>query len=313
MEANPKISVISYVDQGNPVLEATLRGYASQRGNSGDFELIVADWNEGADRSKVVRDFAGAHPAMARNLRYLRTPFSGRAARNNFAAEQARSPLLVFTNVDFVPNPDFIQAYLAFHRDHPEDECVGIGPGRSPDEQRAASEFLAWAEDTGSVFGVDFKAEVPLVPTAYYYAGNASLKSSFFVRVGRFDEDFPYDAWDDFEFGLRAAEHGMRSHLVAGATAVHNHQFTFAERRWRMELAGRSAALLASKYPGREQRLAPLWRQRSWMYQTLIRYAITRSRRDRARYWKLALDEAFSRGYFAAGGRAPASARARDS
>jgi GT2 family glycosyltransferase len=312
MESIPKISVICWVDRDNPVLETTLRAYMCQRGDPDDFELIVADTDEGIDWSKAIQTVADDNPAMAANLRYLRTPFSGRAERNNFSVEQSRGPLLLFVSADFVPVPDFIQAHLAFHRDHPEDECVGIGPVRSPEDQRAASEFLTWIEDTGNIFGVDFKAEVPELPAKYFYCGNASLKRSFFLRVGGFDPDFPYDAGDDFEFGLRAAKHGLRSHLVTGAKAMHNHPFTFADRRRRMELAGRSAALLASKYPDREQRIAPLWRQRFWFYQTLIQYSLTRSKQHQVRYWKHGLSMAFARGYFSAGGRIPRLVRPRD-
>ena len=306
MESTPKISVICWLDPHNPVLDATLRGYTCQRGGQEDFELIVTDGTEGSDWSKLIQTVADANPAMAPNLRYLRTPFSGRAAQNNFAVDHSRSPLLLFASADFVPALDFIQAHLAFHRDHPEEECVGIGPVHSPEDQRAANEFLAWYEDTGSIFGFDFKAK-PQLPPGYFYCGNASLKRSFFLRVGGFDADFPYDAWDDFEFGLRAAKQGLRSHLVVAAEAVHNHRITFAERRRQIELAGRSAALLASKYPGREQRIAPVWRHRFWFYQTAIQYALTRSRRHQVRYWRQGLNEAFARGYFAAGGRSSRS------
>ncbi len=303
MQRMPRISVICWCDAHNPVLEATLHGYASQRGDPAQFELIVADWDRGTDQSALIRRVAEANPGIGSNLRYLVTSFSGRADRNNFAAEQAKAPLLVFASADFIPNPGFIQAHLAFHEAHSGDECVGIGPVRSPDEQRAASDFLAWAEDTGNLFGVDFRAEAPRLPTSYFYCGNASIKARFFQRVGRFDPDFPYDAFDDFEFGLRATEHGLRAYLVPGAMAVHNHLVTFAERRWRLELAGRSAALLASKYPDRARQMPPLWRQRSWFYQALARYALAPSRRNRVRYWELGLKEAFARGYFAAAGR----------
>ncbi len=296
MDSKPRISIIIFVDSLNPVLSDTLKGYARQTCLLSAFELIVVDF-------KLSRDFSAEVEKICQltdnnlNIKYFRHESNSRSVRNNFGVTQATADLLVFISGDFIPQPGFIEAHLQFHQGHPEPQLVGIGPGFSPKSQREKSKFLAWQEDSGSLFGVRLNEKDPVLPKNFFYVANASIKKDFLLSVGMFDEDFPYDAWDDFEISMRLAQDGMESFYIPEAKAIHNHLVTLPERRKRIEWAGESAAILKSKYPDYHIPIRSPWKQLIKSYINLLVYGVTRNYKYQVNYWERTLETAFVRGY----------------
>jgi GT2 family glycosyltransferase len=173
---------------------------------------------------------------------------TGRAIANNLAATHATGELLIFLADDFEPSPGLVAAHAAYHRMNPDIDAAGIGPALFPDELRR-DVFVRWQEDSGQIFGVPMRRAMAVWPRTFFYAANASIKKRKFDALRGFNEHFPYDAWEDYEFGLRWVASGGYSQFIAGATATHRHAVSFDERCAAMARAGASARVLESLHP----------------------------------------------------------------
>ena len=62
-----------------------------------------------------------------------------------------------------------------------------------------------------------------------------------------FDEDYQYHCWDDWELGCRLWAMGMKSKLIQGAVATHQHALTLEGRLSAVEQSGKSCRLYEQK------------------------------------------------------------------
>jgi glycosyltransferase involved in cell wall biosynthesis len=218
-------------------------------------QLILVDGCSKASTAAALDAFRLQHPALSACL--LHCESDARAARNNLAATRAGGELLIFLADDFDPAPDLVAAHAAYHLLNPDLDAVGIGPGLFPDDVRRDA-FARWLEDSGQIFGVPMRRTVPAWQRTFFYIANASIKKAKFDALGGFDEQFPYPAWDDYEFALRWVASGGYSQFIAGAIATHRHRVTFEERCAAMVRAGESARVLERLHPDAVHR----WREK---------------------------------------------------
>jgi hypothetical protein len=292
-EGSPTISVILVPDSFRAAFPAGLEPFLRQTADAGAFELVLVDW-EGGPSYRALAERFWSQPGAPR-LVYLRSPERSRAAMNNLGVSRATAPLIAFCADDFVPGPSYVAAHLAYHAAHPERVRVAIGPGHAPPRLRADSPFLAWLEDSGELFGARFREPSRALPAAYFYVANVSLKRSFCVEVGPFDERFPFPAYDDLDYGQRLARLGMVSELVPMAVCIHEHPITLAERRIHAGWAGTSAAILASREVRRAERGRHLARVQALAHWQSCATAL----RDgpQIAWWRLMLSSSFSSAY----------------
>jgi hypothetical protein len=210
------------------------------------FELIMVGGDAAPSSTDAFAAFRLQHPALSATL--LRSPSPARAVGNNLAVTRACGELLIFLADDFDPSPDLVAAHVAFHTLNPDGNAAGIGPGLFPDDGRQ-DVFARWLEDSDQIFGVSMRQAMGTWPRSYFYVGNASMKKAKFDALGGFDERFPHDAWDDYEFGLRWAASGGYSQFIATAVATHRHAVSFEERCAVMERAGASARIVERLHP----------------------------------------------------------------
>lgn len=202
------------------------------------FEVIVAtcgvpiDWapQEGG-RARIVDAGRGA----------------GRAASFNLGIREARGELVLLCSDDFIPFEGCLDAHLAVHSERPQPQVAALGPAYF-DEQIRRDPFARWIEDTGELFGASFTTGAEISGN-FFWAANISLKRDFLLAAELFDERFPYDAWDDYEMGLRLFERGLEVIYTRAAAMRHDHPLSFEERRRVMRKAGESAAIFDAKYP----------------------------------------------------------------
>jgi GT2 family glycosyltransferase len=173
----------------------------------------------------------------------------GRARAWNCGIREARGRIVLLLADDLLPGPDFVEEHIAAHEADPSPELVALGPALFSAEARAASPFARWLEDSGELFGVSFTRPVDGLPGRFFYGANTSVKRSFLLEGGLFDERFEREAWDDHELGLRLFERGMRVVYVPAAALRHEHDLTLAERCEVMRHAGRAAATFDRLYP----------------------------------------------------------------
>jgi hypothetical protein len=256
------------------------------------FELIMVDRHAKPSTAAAFAAFRLQHPALSASL--LRCASTARAIGNNLAAAHASGGLLIFLADDFDPSPDLIAAHAAYHALNPDIDAVGIGPGLFPDDIRQ-DVFVRWLEDSGQIFGVPMRSTMAVWPRKYFYAGNASIKKAKFDALGGFDEHFPYDAWDDYEFGLRWVASGGYSQFVAAAAATHRHAVSFEERCATMERAGESARVLERLHPHQDHEWRAMLRRGAQVRRPVpAKDAPTHARMA---FYTEQLEAAFRRGY----------------
>lgn len=270
--------------------------FAAQKHPHDALELIVVDSHARSSTAVAFAALRSRHPALSATLLPCGSP--ARAIANNLAAAHATGELLIFLADDFDPCPDLVAAHVAYHRLNPDIDAVGIGPGFFPDCIRR-DVFARWQEDSGQLFGVPMRRAGAVWPGTYFYAGNASIKKAKFDALGGFDERFLYDAWDDYEFGLRWTQSGGYSQFLAAAVAIHRHAVSFEERCVVLEKAGRSARVLERLHPHRSHRWPALQRGLQARRPKPDESAPTHVR---IAFYTEQLDGAFRRGYLAANG-----------
>ncbi|HEY9793840.1 MAG TPA: glycosyltransferase family A protein [Candidatus Obscuribacterales bacterium] len=293
----PKVSVLISAEEQS--IGSTLLGLSRQTMAREDFEVIVVD---SAGRQEFEGDlnavFNGQHCDM--QVRALQCMRGGRAMAHNIALKMARADLIIFLAGDFQPCDGFVEAHWRFHESKKDPNLIGIGAGRFP-AQLLQSDFRRWLDYSGSLFGVPFDGECFTLPRQFFYAANSSLRKQALLDCGYFDERFPYDAWDDYEMGLRLFNQGMYSEFVAEAECLHIHAVTLDERAGTMRLSGESACILDALYPGEKGWHALVASSAAKHHQAAlqarVRSLISGESRWRAQYYQEKLAACFIEGY----------------
>lgn len=115
---------------------------------SASWELLVIDNNSSDDTAAVAREFESKLP-----VRYVFEPQSGKANAANTAAREARGELLIWTDDDVFPVPNWIQAY-ADAANQWTDAAVFGGPITPHFEGTPPPWLLAAMPIVGNAYGV---------------------------------------------------------------------------------------------------------------------------------------------------------------
>ncbi|MDD2805455.1 MAG: glycosyltransferase [Elusimicrobiales bacterium] len=290
-----KISVIIPTRDRQEVLAECLRGYAAQD-YGGEFELLVVD--DGSAAGAQAEKAPAGLP-----VKYLRQPARGPAAARNLGIREATGDLLLFTGDDMLPEKGLLAAHAAFHAARPGSETAMLGRA-AWDPRVRPSPFARWLEAGGPQFG--FGKFSPGQRVSAFWTANLSVKKSFLLSHGVFDEDFAHAAGEDVELGTRLQAAGLEIIYNPEASVRHFHRVTFAAYCRRQELAGRAHALFLSKHPeqaGPAAAAAPPWKALMASASPALRYLIDLS--DRAgieldpRWYDLVLSYYFRRGLLA--------------
>ena len=171
-----------------------------------------------------------------------------RSCALNIGVKQATADLLVFLADDFIPDQQWLEGHLNFHKKFEAENMVGIGAGLFSAESRK-NPFRRWIEDYGLLWGVRMNHDTKTIPADFFYCANTSIKRSFLQQAGPFNESFIDSAGDDHELGVRLSKTGMQSTFIPQAKTIHDHPLYLAERRRTEKTSGASIALFSEIYP----------------------------------------------------------------
>ena len=298
MKDQPKISVLIALDDHSKP-EITMPSLTNQS-TTDDYEIIIVNGNPRFRWENRFKQATGSNPDHV-TIRYFEIENAGRASCWNLGVSKAKADFFLFFADDFSAANQLVEEHIKFHNNDPSEFVVGIGPTFFPDSIRQTP-FIRWLEDSGSLFGVSFtESPETNIADTFFWGANASMKRGLFYKTGKFDERFPYHAWDDYEFGLRLVEAGMRSRYLPDAISYHHHHINIAERMVTMRNAGQSAAIFERIRPGSWPWHAtvgqkPLKLKILACYKRL-RYLLFRRECMRWNSYQLFLDSAFSLGY----------------
>ena len=223
------------------VLPEVIQALEAQR-DAPSFEVIVVDDGSSDGTADWLRGSSFQLP-----LRVVVQPNRGPAAARNRGLDLATGRMVAFLGDDTVPDPDWLATHARAHRDRHTPYAVG-GYTRWHDRMRL-NPFLRFINEKGLQFGFALITNREDVPFNFFYTSNVSLPRALLERE-RFDERFPYPAWEDTELAYRLTRrHGMRLAYCADAVAAHDHATPMQRFITRQEMVGYYAVRFARIHP----------------------------------------------------------------
>ena len=232
---NLRASVIIPAYNAERMLKHSLKALESQTIPQDQYEVIVID-DGSTDET--------AHVAEAGGARVLKLNHVGPAAARNAGAEVAQADILVFTDADCEPAPDFLERLLA-----PLDAPVVSGArGVYRTQQRSLiARFvqLEYEDRYQRIAAIEAQeGTVDALDTSY-----AAYRRTVFLDAGGFDTRYLNAAVEDHELSYRLARAGHIFRFVPDAVVYHSHVdniINYARRKFRI---GYWKAFLSREHP----------------------------------------------------------------
>jgi len=178
-----------------------------------------------------------------RATKFLFLPRCGIGACRNAAIEQATGDLLITTNDDTTPQPNWVAEHLRAHDLRGEPGLVvGLTQWRRWTD---ATVFDGLVRDTSMIFFFDRMRAGEMYGFRHAWTCNISLPMSVVRTVGGYDERlWPY-GFEDLEYAFRIEQRGHRGvYYHPAALNTHDHRITWKDYCNREACLGRMAACL---------------------------------------------------------------------
>ena len=228
----PRYSVIIPAYQAEETVGACVRALNGQTVPRDRYEIIVVD-DGSTDRTAEVARQAGAD-------RVLTIPHGGPSAARNAGVAAAQGEIVLFTDADCEPWPDWLDRMTA---PFAAPEVMGT-KGAYRTQQRALIARLVQLEYE---FRYERMARLPSIDFIDTYA--AAYRRELFLRYGGFPTDVPIPSVEDIDFSFRLARAGHRLVFVPDARVWHTHPSTLRAYLLRKARYGFWRGLLYLRHP----------------------------------------------------------------
>jgi glycosyltransferase involved in cell wall biosynthesis len=238
----PKLSVVIPTYNRAEMLKRLIEGMLNQ--TFGDFEIIVVDDGSTDETESVMKEIMNRIP---QRLLYQKQENRGAGAARNLGIKHASAELVLFIDDDIMPAPNLLEEHFTSHQQHTDENVAILGSVVNAPELKV-SPCMRWAQSMGPWCPQTREQNGAILNYRYFGTGNLSLKRSFMLKNGVFDENLrPF--FEDIELGYRLEQRGLKIVLNKNAIGYHLHSATFETYCLRSELAGQSGALFHIKCP----------------------------------------------------------------
>ncbi len=228
----PEFSVIIPAYQAEATIGRCVTALNAQTMPRSRYEIIVVD-DGSTDRTAAVALEAGAD-------RVVTIPHRGPGAARNAGAEVARGDILLFTDADCEPLPDWLDQMTAPFADP---QVVGV-KGAYRTRQRSLIARLVQLEYE---FRYERMARLPTIDFIDTYA--AAYRRDAFFRYGGFATDIPVPSVEDIDLSFRMAQAGHLLLFRPAARVWHSHPATLKAYLTRKARYGFWRGLLYLRHP----------------------------------------------------------------
>jgi glycosyltransferase involved in cell wall biosynthesis len=234
------VSVVIPTYNRSALLRHCLSAYADQTYPRDRFELVVVDDCSSDDTAAVVEEFK---EKTQMTIKYVRNERRIHITRTrNVGIWTASGRIVIQTDSDFIPTPQFIEAHMEAHRE-PGVMCTGPAINISSLDQLFVKRPSA--------------SDMCRHPLPGF---NGSVSREVLVSVGGYDEDLCEYGWEDLELATKLRVKGIRSARSSKAAGYHvRRQFSMDDLpavRAREEARARMAIVYARKWPTFRVRMA---------------------------------------------------------
>jgi GT2 family glycosyltransferase len=203
-----------------------------------NWEVLVVDNNSSDYTQKVIEDVQQSWP----QLRYTSERQQGLSHARNHGINSAKGEILLFTDDDVLPEPEWLETTLAGMEKYQADACGGfIAPiWESPPPPWLTERFygfLAVRTERSDDYPITSASQAP-------FGANMAIKKSVFQKVGAFDTNRGRKggvlaSGEDGELFERILAAGLKA-VFLGDSRVHHKVESFRLtkkyfRRWRLE------------------------------------------------------------------------------
>jgi GT2 family glycosyltransferase len=180
--ALPGVAIVIPTRNRPQMLKRCLSKLISYAGAHPECSIVVSDDGDACQTREVLAgELAGAQVVQG--------PRRGPAANRNCGATHAAAELLIFLDDDCIPDQGLVSAYRDAALKNPE---IGVFEGRISAEGEASS----------------FADSAPINETGgYLWSCNFAIRRDLFVKIGGFDERYPFAAMEDIDLHLRVKSH----------------------------------------------------------------------------------------------------------
>ncbi len=189
-------------------LDACLQALNTQTAPTDAYEIIVVDDGSRDNTAEI---------AQRHGVRLVRQENRGPAAARNRGVAEARGDIVLFTDADCQPLPDWIENMLAPF----DDPAVAGVQGAYLTRQTFLTARFAQAEFEDRYAIMARFESIDLVAT--YAAG---FRRALFLQMGGFDDSFPVANNEDTDFSYRLCAAGHRLVFAPEARIFHHHPGT---------------------------------------------------------------------------------------
>jgi GT2 family glycosyltransferase len=176
-----------------------------------DAEILVVNDGSSDNTADVIPRYSGVRLVSQAN--------AGPAAARNRGAAEACGAIILFTDDDCVPLPDWLDAMLAPFADP---EIVGTkGTYRTRQKSLAARFVQIEYEDR-------YRRMARFAYIDFVDTYSAAFRREKFLEIGGYDTSFPVACAEDIELSYRMSTRGWKMKFAPNATVYHTHPDTVA-------------------------------------------------------------------------------------
>lgn len=228
-----KISVIIPTFNSSKELTKCLESFKTQTLSNENFEVIVVD--DGSNDG--TKDAVTKYP-----VRYIYQQNRGPAAARNNGANQAQGEIILFTDADCEPQPNWIEEMI---KPLDDPQVVGV-KGAYKTRQREPVARLVQIEYEHKYERMKKFQYIDFIDT--YSAG---YRKDIFLKYNGFDERYPKASVEDQEFSFRLSHDGHKMVFNPDAVVFHKHSASLmGYLRKKYKIAFWKAFLL-KRHPGK--------------------------------------------------------------
>ncbi|MDQ7799266.1 MAG: glycosyltransferase [Candidatus Edwardsbacteria bacterium] len=205
-----RASVIIPAYNAERTIGQCLEALASQTIGRSDYQILVVDDGSTDGTSGIVGKYPG--------IRLIRQGNAGPAAARNNGVTQAEAPVVVFTDSDCVPQPDWLEKMIGPLEADPNVTAVK-GAYRTKQHQIAARFVQLEYEDKYQL--LKKRQNIDFIDTY-----SAAFRRDIFLQFGGYDTSFKVACAEDVELSYRMHNAGHRMIFAPQALVYHLHPET---------------------------------------------------------------------------------------
>lgn len=251
------LSVLFATHNGSQTLQTVLSAYCKIEPIGEDWKLIIVNNASNDDSVEIIRSFKDDLP-----IEVLSELKKGKNIALNTGLSRVGDGLVVLTDDDVIPHPDWLKNLKAAANAHPDYSIFG-GPILPEWEQLPEEWILKWVKMEAVFAILDIKREDGPIAHHSIFGPNMAVRSQVFDRGYRFDETIGpqganYSMGSETELLLRLEKDGFKAWFCGNAIVKHMIRANQLNKEWILKRAirfGRGQFRLGRVYQERKLRI----------------------------------------------------------